>query len=70
MLPYFWIVHFNYCKQLKTAIFFYQPFADLDDTSEWPQSISLWTRNHTENIAITLDFLTGSLCWEEEDWKG
>lgn len=30
----------------------------------------LLERNHTENIAITLDFLTGSLCWEEEDWKG
>lgn len=73
MLLYFWIVNFNSCRQLKAANFFYQPFGDLDDTSEWPQSISLWKRNHTENITITLDFLTGSLCQEEEeedgDWK-
>lgn len=67
MLLYFWIVNFNYCRQLKAAFFFYQPFGDLDDTSEWPQSISLWKRNHTENITITLDFLTGSLCQEEKE---
>lgn len=65
-------MNFNYHKQLKAPSFFFfnQPFSDLDDMSEWTRSISLWTRNHIENIAITFDFLTGSLYWEEKDWNG
>lgn len=65
-----WIVYFSYCEQLKAALLFYQPLSDLNDMSEWLRSISLWTRNRTENITITFSFLAGSLCWEEKDWKG